>query len=90
MGSIVEIISKEEQIQNYIVGNLFEIQQLVKPYRLQRDALLTQEQGIWHLDVQSQYRKIIKSVIAVNLAQALQITPLDALLAVEELRVDDL
>lgn len=84
------IFTQEEIMQHYIIANLNRIQVIIKPYKLQRDAKMLQESGLWHIDIQNQYNSILRSVIAVDMAQNLQITPLDALLFCEALDVAQL
>lgn len=85
-----DIVTAQDQMQAYIIMNLNRIQNLIKPYKIQRDALMLSESGLWHIEIDEQYKKILRSVIAVDLACNLQITPLDALLFVENLDVNQL
>jgi hypothetical protein len=85
-----EIYSQEEIMQHFVVANIFLIQKLLSPYKLQRDALLASEKGLFHIDIEEQYVKILRSVLAVYLCQNLQITPLESLIFCEQLNVKDL
>lgn len=85
-----DIVTAQEQMQAYIIMNLNRIQNLIKPYKIQRDALMLSESGLWHIEIDEQYKKILRSVIAVDLSINLSITPLDALLFVEDLDVNQL
>jgi len=82
------IYSQEEIMQHFIVANVFLIQKLFSPYKLQRDALLANEKSLFHIDIEQQYVKILRSVLAVYMCQNLQITPLDALIFVEQMKVE--
>lgn len=85
------IYSREEICQHYIISNINRIQNIIKPYKLQRDALMLSESGVWHIDIQQQYNKILKSVIAVDMAVNIPgLTPLEALLFTEQLNIEEL
>lgn len=90
MKNHIDILTAQDQMQAYIIMNLNRIQNLIKPYKIQRDALMLSESGLWHIEIDEQYKKILRSVIAVDLSINLSITPLDALLFVEDLDVNQL
>lgn len=83
------IYTQEEQMQHFVVANIFLIQKLLSPYKLQRDALLASEKGLFHIDIESQYVKILRSVLAVYMCQNLQITPFEALVFTESLNIGE-
>lgn len=85
-----DILTAEERIQSFVINNLLDIQRLIKPYRELRDALLDKEEAALHFDIRNQYKETIRSIIAIYCAQHLQITPLEAIMVIQELDISQI
>ena len=84
---MMESYTIEEIMSHYLVANLLRLQQITKDYKTQRDALLVKEDGIWHNDINAQYKTIIKSVIMVDMAQNLPVNALEILIFMENVDI---
>lgn len=86
----MEIYTKQEVMEHFIIMNVPRLQQIIQPYKDQRQAYLDKEDGIWHSDINNQFEKIIRSVIVADMCLNLPITTLDALVFIEEVDINQI
>lgn len=85
------ILTSEERMVDYIVGNLNHVQTIVKPLKSKRDTLMNSESSVFIEDINSQYERAIRSAIAIDMCiQMPGINPDEAFLFVEKINIGEL
>lgn len=87
MGSFTEAQIKEG-VALYLIHVQSKMQRLIAPYKTQRDAFLASEDKLLHDDIRKEYKEIVLTIIAQDVADALKLNPEEVVIAVEDLNFD--
>lgn len=78
----------KEGVAIYLIHAQSKMQRLVAPYKTQRDAFLASEDKLLHPDILKEYKEVVLTIIAQDVANALQLNPEEAAIAVEDLNFE--